>query len=157
MLITEQSLRAGLPSHAGTAILIDDRSWLNNSRVNIESQAGPEDLAYLIYTSGSTGKPKGVQIPRGALTNFLWSMREWLQLTERDRLLAVTTISFDIAGLEIWLPLLVGAQIVVASREDAADGNALRSLLDRHNITFLQATPVTWQLLFQAGWPGKAD
>jgi amino acid adenylation domain-containing protein len=157
LLITEQSLRAGLPSHAGTAILIDDRSWLNNSRVNIESQAGPEDLAYLIYTSGSTGKPKGVEIPRGALTNFLWSIRDRLQLSQSDRLLAVTTISFDIAGLEIWLPLLFGAQIVVASRESAMDGVVLRKLIDRHEITCLQATPVTWRILLDAGWRGKQD
>ena len=157
LLVTEKNLRGVLPPFAGTTILLEDQPWRANPNHSVAVKVTPENLAYLIYTSGSTGKPKGVQIPRGALTNFLWSMREWLQLTERDRLLAVTTISFDIAGLEIWLPLLVGAQIVVASREDAADGNALRSLLDRHNITFLQATPVTWQLLFQAGWPGKAD
>jgi acyl carrier protein len=84
-------------------------------------------------------------------------MREWLQLSEFDSLLAVTTISFDIAGLEIWLPLLVGARTVVASRESAADGDELRSLIELHNITFLQATPVTWRLLFEAGWRGKQD
>jgi acyl-coenzyme A synthetase/AMP-(fatty) acid ligase len=84
-------------------------------------------------------------------------MREWLQLSEKDRVLAVTTISFDIAGLEIWLPLLIGAQIVMASREEAADGFALRGLLERHSITFLQATPVSWRLLFDAGWVGTPD
>ena len=156
-LVAEENLREVLPPFTGTTILLEDQSWRANSRDNPSVGIHPENLAYLIYTSGSTGKPKGVQVPRGALTNFLWSMREWLQLTERDRVLAVTTISFDIAGLEIWLPLLVGAQTIVASREDAADGDALRALLERHNITFLQATPVTWQLLFQAGWRGKAD
>jgi non-ribosomal peptide synthetase component F len=84
-------------------------------------------------------------------------MREWLELSERDRLLTVTTISFDIAGLEIWLPLLTGAETVVASRESAVDGNALRELLERHDITFMQATPVTWRILFEAGWLGKPD
>ncbi len=157
LLVTEKSLREVRPPFTGTTILLEDPAWRTNPSDNAAIKVTPENLAYLIYTSGSTGKPKGVQVPRGALNNFLWSMREWLRLTERDRLLAVTTISFDIAGLEIWLPLLVGAQIVVASREDAADGNALRALLDRHNITFMQATPVTWQFLLQAGWPGKAD
>jgi amino acid adenylation domain-containing protein len=157
VLVTERSLRGVLPAFAGTTILLDDAGWQANRRDNLGLAVGPEHLAYVIYTSGSTGKPKGVQVPRGALTNLLWSMREWLQLSEHDRLLAVTTISFDIAGADVWLPLLVGAQTVVASREEAADGNALRGLLERHDITFLQATPVTWQLLFDSGWSGKPD
>ena len=155
LLITEESLRNTLPAFAGTIIELEDNGWQANSRENPAIAVRPEHLAYVIYTSGSTGKPKGVQVPRGALTNFLWSMRESLQLTGRDRLLAVTTISFDIAGLEIWLPLLVGAQTVLASFEATADGNALKELLERHDITFLQATPVTWRLLFDAGWRGK--
>jgi amino acid adenylation domain-containing protein len=157
VVVTEQSLGGKLPAFGGVAILLEDTGWQGNRRDNLAATVGPEHLAYLIYTSGSTGKSKGVQVPRGALTNFLWSMREWLQLSERDRLLAVTTISFDIAGLEVWLPLLVGAQTVIASREEAADGNALRGLLDRHSITVMQATPVTWQLLFDSGWSGKPD
>lgn len=157
VVVTEQSLRGGLPAFGGVAIVLEDIGWQGNRCDNLAVAVEPEHLAYLIYTSGSTGTPKGVQVPRGALTNFLWSMREWLQLSECDRLLAVTTISFDIAGLEVWLPLLVGAQTVVASREEAADGNVLRGLLDRHSVTFLQATPVTWQLLFDSGWSGKPD
>jgi len=157
LLITEQSLRDRLSTYSGTAILLEDCSWLANSRENIATQVEPEHLAYLMYTSGSTGRPKGVQVSRGALTNFLWSMRDWLQLGESDRLLAVTTISFDIAGLEIWLPLLTGAQVVVASRESAMDCRALRDLIAKNNITFLQATPITWQILFDAGWHGKQD
>jgi amino acid adenylation domain-containing protein len=156
-LVTQQELLKELPTFTGTVVLLEDQAWQGNVVVNPGKAVEPENLAYVIYTSGSTGKPKGVQIPRGALTNFLWSMREWLQLSVRDRLLAVTTVSFDIAGLEIWLPLLVGAQTVVASREEATDSNALRGLLDRHDITILQATPVTWRLLFDSGWKGKAD
>ena len=157
LLVSERTLSRDLPAFAGTTILLEDEGWHANRSDNLAIPVGSEHLAYLIYTSGSTGKPKGVQVGRGALTNFLWSMREQLQLSERDRLLAVTTISFDIAGLEVWLPLLVGAQMVVASREQAADGHALRDLLERHDITFLQATPVTWQLLFEAGWQGKPN
>jgi amino acid adenylation domain-containing protein len=157
VLVTEQGLRKELPMFFGATISLEDDRWRQNLGDNLTADVGPGNLAYLIYTSGSTGKPKGVQVSRGALTNFLWSMREWLQLSEKDRVLAVTTISFDIAGLEIWLPLLVGAQFVVASREEAADGFALRGLLERHGITFLQATPVSWRLLFDAGWGGKPD
>jgi amino acid adenylation domain-containing protein len=157
VLVTEQSLQGELPAFAGTTILLEDADWQKNGCDNLAVALGPEHLAYVIYTSGSTGKPKGVQVTRRALINLLWSMREWLQLTNRDRLLAVTTVSFDIAGADVWLPLLVGAQTVVASRESAADGDALRGLLERHDITFLQATPVTWRLLFDAGWRGKPN
>jgi amino acid adenylation domain-containing protein len=157
VLVTQQSLRRELPAFAGEMILLEDTSWRGNRRDNLMVAVGSEHLAYLIYTSGSTGKPKGVQVPRGALTNLLWSMREWLQLSEEDRLLALTTISFDLAGPDMWLPLLVGAQTIVASREEAADGIALRGLLERHGITFMQATPMTWRLLFDAGWRGKPD
>ncbi|HZL49532.1 MAG TPA: amino acid adenylation domain-containing protein [Terracidiphilus sp.] len=157
LLITQQSLRADLPKFAGTMVLLEDEGWQGNASDNLAIAVGPEHLAYLIYTSGSTGKPKGVEVPRGALTNLLWSVREWLQFSDRDRLLAVATISFDIAAADVWLPLVVGAQMVVASRESAADGNALRDLLEQQNITFLQATPITWRLLFEAGWRGKQD
>jgi amino acid adenylation domain-containing protein len=157
VVVTQESLRGELPAFAGQIVLLEDTSWRENRRDNPSVVVGPEHLAYLIYTSGSTGKPKGVQVPRGALTNLLWSMRDLLQLSDRDRLLALTTISFDMAGPELWLPLLVGAQMVVASREEAADGKALLGLLERYRITFLQATPVTWQLLFDAGWHGKPD
>ncbi|MES2390948.1 MAG: amino acid adenylation domain-containing protein [Acidobacteriota bacterium] len=155
LLISERSLSARLPLIAGTMLMLEDSGWLTNSRDNLAIEVMPEDLAYVIYTSGSTGKPKGVQIPRGALTNFLFSTRDLLQLSERDRLLAVTTISFDIAGLEIWLPLLAGAQVVLASRETAIDGAALLRLFERFDITCMQATPVTWRLLLEAGWRGK--
>jgi acyl-coenzyme A synthetase/AMP-(fatty) acid ligase/aryl carrier-like protein len=84
-------------------------------------------------------------------------MREWLGITEHDRLLAVTTISFDIAGVDVWLPLVVGAQVIVASREAAVDGNELRRVLERHDVTFLQATPITWRQLLEAGWRGKSN
>jgi amino acid adenylation domain-containing protein len=114
----------------------------------------PENLAYVLYTSGSTGRPKGVQVPHSALANFLWSMRRQPGLGPDDVLAAVTSLSFDIAGLELWLPLLCGARVVLATREEAADGGLLRSLLERHAATVLQATPATWRLLVAAGWEG---
>lgn len=112
----------------------------------------PEQLAYTIYTSGSTGRPKGVQIPHRALTNFLLSMLEQPGLRPDDTLLAVTTLSFDIAGLELWLPLLAGARVIIADRMTAADGQRLLALLNQSGTTVMQATPATWRMLIAAGW-----
>ena len=117
------------------------------------SAAREHHLAYVIYTSGSTGLPKGVQIPHRALSNFLASMQREPGLTPNDRLLAVTTASFDIAGLEIWLPLVTGARVVIASSDDAKDTHALATLIHEHRITMMQATPVTWTALLDSGWP----
>ena len=115
----------------------------------------PDDAAYVIYTSGSTGKPKGVEVTHRGLYNFLLSMAEEPGLAAGDILLSVTTVSFDIQGLELWLPLLVGARVVVATEEQAQDGARLRDLLDSRGVTALQATPVTWRLLLLAGWRGS--
>jgi amino acid adenylation domain-containing protein len=117
--------------------------------------AGPGEPAYVIYTSGSTGVPKGVVIPHRAVVNFLSSMAREPGLTADDVLAAVTTLSFDIAVLELHLPLTLGATVVIASREDARDGAALRALLERHRATVMQATPATWRLLLAAGWRGS--
>lgn len=114
-----------------------------------------EDPAYLIYTSGSTGRPKGVVVPHRAVLNFLRSMAHTPGLTRTDRLLAVTTLSFDIAVLELLLPLSVGAQVVIASQDDVLDGHALARLIDTQRITAMQATPSTWRLLIDAGWNGQ--
>lgn len=114
--------------------------------------ASPDDLAYIIYTSGSTGKPKGVQIEHSSAVNFLHSMAEQPGLNRDDIVVAVTSISFDIAVLEIFLPLVKGARIVLADRQTASNGQALSDLLARHKATIMQATPTTWNLLLTAGW-----
>jgi amino acid adenylation domain-containing protein len=116
--------------------------------------AKPDAAAYLIYTSGSTGTPKGVEVPHRAVANFLAAMQQRPGLAESDRLVAVTTLSFDIAVLELMLPLACGAEIVLATREQATDGNALRGLLEQHKATVMQATPATWRMLVEAGWRG---
>ncbi|MGE5101629.1 MAG: non-ribosomal peptide synthetase [Deltaproteobacteria bacterium] len=160
-LITQERIRSSLPAFDGPIISVDGAldgaAWTSHSAANLDIVVRPEHLGYVIYTSGSTGKPKGVELSRGSLLNLLWSMREWLDLGAADRLLAVTTISFDIASADIWLPWLVGAQTILASREQAADGEQLRQLIERHDVTFLQATPITWRLLLGAGWQGKQD
>jgi amino acid adenylation domain-containing protein len=112
------------------------------------------DLAYVLYTSGSTGLPKGVAIEHRSVVNFLLSMAREPGLSADDRLLAVTTLSFDIAGLELYLPLVVGATVVIASRDEAMDGEALRQLVEGRRISVLQATPSSWRLLLEAGWRG---
>ena len=121
---------------------------------NVRAEIAPQNLAYVIYTSGSTGKPKGVEIEHRSLVNFLLSMRCEPGITPQDGLLAVTTLSFDIAGLEIYLPLVTGARLIVATRNVAQDGRLLMKLLSDSAATLMQATPATWRLLLESGWQG---
>jgi amino acid adenylation domain-containing protein len=116
---------------------------------------GPDNRAYLIYTSGSTGRPKGVEVTHRGLVNFLCSMAREPGLTAGDRLLSVTTLAFDIAGLELYLPLATGATVMLASRRQAGDGQLLLAALRDSAATVMQATPSTWRLLLAAGWQGE--
>ena len=117
-----------------------------------EVKLGGSDLAYILYTSGSTGKPKGVQIRHYNLVNFLLSMQKEPGMDNDDKLLAVTTISFDIAGLELYLPLITGAQLILTDSMTAKDGRLLLDLVKEKQVTFLQATPYTWRMMIEAGW-----
>ncbi|MEO8804846.1 MAG: amino acid adenylation domain-containing protein [Burkholderiaceae bacterium] len=126
------------------------------SPANLTPLARSQDTAYVIYTSGSTGRPKGVAVRHGALLNFLVSMASAPGLTASDVIAAVTTISFDIAGLELYLPWLVGARVELISSDSAADGEALAQQLNGCGATAMQATPATWRLLLEAGWKGRA-
>ena len=119
--------------------------------------AGPSDVCYVIYTSGSTGKPKGVRVPHGAVLNFLHSMKQQPGFGPDDSVLAVTTLSFDIAVLELFLPSLFGGRVVIADRRITSDGIEMAKALDDQNISLLQATPATWRLLLAANWTGKSD
>ena len=154
-IVTERALLGELPQHAAAVVCVDDPQPAG-AHENPRLRLGAANAAYMIYTSGSTGRPKGVQVPHGALVNFLSSMRERPGLTASDRLLAVTTLSFDIAGLELFLPLTTGAEIVLAGREVAADGPRLVALAASSNATAMQATPATWRLLLDAGWSAGA-
>ncbi|CDZ24035.1 amino acid adenylation protein [[Clostridium] cellulosi] len=158
LILSEQQLYDSLPD-IGARIIDFDQEWNNISQL---SAAAPKisvsgnNLAYVIYTSGSTGKPKGVQIERHSLDNFLKSMAEHTGIGNKDALLAVTTVSFDIAALELYLPLICGARTVIASREETIDGEKLSHLLNSKGITIMQATPATWRLLLESGWEGTA-
>ncbi|MEM9594497.1 MAG: amino acid adenylation domain-containing protein [Acidobacteriota bacterium] len=127
------------------------------SHAPASAEPGRDALAYVLYTSGSTGRPKGVQIPHRAVLSFLASMARAPGLGSEDVLLSVTTLSFDIAGLEIFLPLTQGARLVVVDRGTAADGRLLGAALDACGATVMQATPATWQQLLASGWSGRSD
>ena len=127
------------------------------SPLDLAQAASPADPAYVIYTSGSTGLPKGVVVPHSALLNFLESMQRCPGIGEGDVLAAVTTISFDIAGLELYLPLLSGARIELIDRDTAVDGWSLAGQLSASAATMLQATPATWRLLLETDWRGGPD
>jgi amino acid adenylation domain-containing protein len=157
VLLTHSRLVNNLPLHSAQVVSIDTdtTAFANYSPENVVSNANPENLAYVIYTSGSTGKPKGVQIPHRAVVNFLSTMRQIPGLAKEDILLSVTTLSFDIAALELYLPLIVGARLVLVNREVITDGTQLLKQLVSHSVTVMQATPATWKVLLAAGWQSK--
>jgi amino acid adenylation domain-containing protein len=155
VLLSQGHLLETLPDIPATIVTLD-REWATAQPLtNPTSSLTPDNLAYVIYTSGSTGKPKGVQIVHRALTNFLTSMQQRPGLTQQDVLVAVTTLSFDIAALEIYLPLIVGAKLIIAPHESLADGLLLQKVLHDHQATVMQATPSTWRLLLFSGWKNE--
>jgi amino acid adenylation domain-containing protein len=113
-----------------------------------------EDVAYVMFTSGSTGQPKGVAVRHHNLVNLLLAMARAPGLLPGDRLLAVTSLSFDISLLELFLPLAVGATVRVATRDEQSDARALLGYLEADGITVMQGTPSTWRMLLQYGWEG---
>ena len=152
VLLAQSHLRARLPDYSGHIVDLDRLEKVCSDRSNNpEPIATPDSLAYVIYTSGSTGTPKGVMIEHGNLVNFTVSMAKTPGMCPSDVLLAVTTISFDIAGLELFLPLTVGAKTHIATREASLDDGLLAKLLRDSRATVMQATPVTWQMLASSG------
>ena len=157
VLLTQEKLLNDLPQSEARVLCLD-RDWSEvqqEDNGNLSSGATPENLAYIIYTSGSTGKPKGVMIEHLALTNFLASMADQPGLVQTDVLLAVTTLSFDIAALEIFLPLVQGAKLAIVPREVVKDGEQLAAEVERLEVTVMQATPATWRLLVMSSWMKK--
>ncbi|RMD95402.1 MAG: amino acid adenylation domain-containing protein [Calditrichaeota bacterium] len=156
VILTQESLVGEVPSEGVLVVSVDGR-WAEISKAGfggIEGGVDGRNLAYVIYTSGSTGRPKGVGVEHRSLMNFLEAMREEPGLGREDRVLAVTTLSFDISALELYLPLLVGGRVVLAGREVARDGRRLGELISRRGVTVMQGTPATWRLLLGSGWLG---
>ena len=159
-VLTQQRFEAEVRVSDAPVVLLDAH-WPEIARqpaTDLQPEAiglTPEHLAYVIYTSGSTGNPKGVMVPHRGVCNLLQAMREQPGLQAHDRLLALTTISFDIAALEIYLPLLCGARLRLASREQARDAQQLAQLVDDWQATVMQATPSTWRMLVSAQWAGR--
>ncbi|CAG0933466.1 nonribosomal peptide synthetase DhbF [Thermoflexales bacterium] len=156
VLLTQQRLCDQLPTQQRHIICLD-ADWDRIAHHGVEipaSEVCATNLAYTIYTSGSTGRPKGVQVTHRAVVNFLNAMCQQPGLTTRDILLSVTTLSFDIAGLELFLPLVVGATVELIGREVITDGPRLAARLSDSGATLMQATPTLWQLLLETDWPG---
>jgi amino acid adenylation domain-containing protein len=156
LLVTQAKLRQSLPGDCH--ILCVDTDWpgiAEEESSDPDYDLSADNLAYVIYTSGSTGQPKGIEIANRSVVNLLCSMRKKPGLTVDDTLVALTTLSFDIAALELFLPLCVGAKLVIASREFASDGALLLKLLLDSGATVIQATPITFRLLIEAGWKGE--
>ncbi len=151
--LTTRNLLPLLPAEGMEVLCLEDFDSTQSTATSAAS-VSPENLAYVIFTSGSTGRPKGVQITHRALVNFLESMRREPGFSSADVLLAVTTVSFDIAALELLLPLYTGATVCIA----VEPGNPAMLLadIDRYRPTVMQATPATWKLLIAAGWKGNA-
>ncbi|WP_163340977.1 non-ribosomal peptide synthetase [Desulfopila sp. IMCC35008] len=157
VLLSDSSLAKTLPTGDWRLLLLDhepeDATGLTfPDEQGSRNKVTATDIAYVIYTSGSTGRPKGVMIEHRSLVNFLSSMGKVPGCGEDDRFLSVTTISFDIAALELFLPLLKGGRVILANREDTTDGYALQRLLKTRKVTIMQATPATWRLLQLSGW-----
>ncbi|GAA0336736.1 hypothetical protein GCM10009087_54010 [Sphingomonas oligophenolica] len=154
LILVEPGTEDVIPASAAPQLVLD-RVW------PVEPYAAPaidgEALAYVLYTSGSTGKPKGVEIPHAALVNLLMAMQEAPGFAEGESLVALTTLSFDIAELELWLPLVSGGRIILASREVASDMAALAEMIAETRPDVMQATPATWRGLIEAGWAGDPD
>ena len=159
VVLTQSALLTMVPAGPWKVVAVDreNASIGSNPVDELGPIARPGDLAYVIYTSGSTGQPKGVEIEHRSFVNFLSSMQECPGISAEDRFVSVTTLSFDIAGLEIFGPLLAGGTVILADRATALDGAQLIALLDQSRATILQATPATWRLLLAAGWLGKPD
>ena len=157
LLVTEKALGGWVGNRCGRVVLLDaDKEAIEQcSAASVPRSATAEDLAYTMYTSGSTGKPKGVAVPHRGLTNIVSHFAREVEVVASDTLLAVSPLSFDIASLELFLPLTQGATLRLLTREQTRDGEEL--VREVRHATLMQATPATWHLLMEAGWEGNPN
>ncbi|NQY62740.1 MAG: non-ribosomal peptide synthase/polyketide synthase, partial [Alteromonadaceae bacterium] len=156
LVLSQRTLAGKLPFDNESILYIDDSAVFERYSVQnpVVAQTGglADSLAYVIYTSGSTGNPKGVMLEHHNLTNFLLAMQQRPGLESKDALLAVTSFSFDIHTLELFLPLICGARVVLASQAEVSSPTALAHLIEAHGVTTMQATPATWKMLTNDNW-----
>ena len=156
-LLTGRISRSPLEECAAEVIRLDREVSASAHDVPAVMPVSPDSLAYVMYTSGSTGQPKGVEVTHRSVVNLLNSLAETPGIAAADRLLALTTLSFDISVAEIFLPLSVGARIILAGDEAVADAFLLKQLIEESQPTIIQATPSRWRLLLEAGWRAEPD
>nr|WP_233098022.1 amino acid adenylation domain-containing protein [Dictyobacter vulcani] len=153
VIVSQPWLVDSLPAHQAQVVCLEELD-LAMTVGNPELDFYPQQPAYIIYTSGSTGKPKGTILPHQSVVNFFASIAQRPGMSADDRILAVTSLSFDIAVLELLLPLTLGAQVFVVSRAVATNGAELVQQLEQVRPTLMQATPATWRMLLASGWSG---
>lgn len=156
-VIVSKELQNELKFPVDKVILFEDLKNETNGIEYTKSDVTPDTLAYILYTSGSTGKPKGVAVRHASVTNLLNDIAPKIGLDREERFLSVTTISFDISVLELFMPLMHGAGLHLANKMQAIDPRWLSNYIDQKSIRFIQATPATYDLLFAGGWEGKKD
>ncbi|HEU4872135.1 MAG TPA: amino acid adenylation domain-containing protein [Pyrinomonadaceae bacterium] len=159
VILTQERFASLLSDHSATVICpsSSDKEAIAREDTQPPQNLGfPENLAYVIYTSGSTGKPKGVQISQRSLVNLLYAMKREPGCTEQDIFLSLTTLSFDIAALELFLPLIVGGRLIVLTHEAVRDNNLLSEHLANSGATMIQATPTLWRLLLDSDWKSSS-
>jgi amino acid adenylation domain-containing protein len=157
IMLSESSMLDNLPETSAQVVLLDKGSGYSGESGENLSFGNPGNIAYILYTSGSTGKPKGVQITQSAVVNTVTSMSRSLEFVSDDVLLAGTTISFDIAELEMYMPLFYGAKLVIATSETSVNVDLLKIKLEESAATFYQATPTSFRMLMLSEWKGKKD
>jgi amino acid adenylation domain-containing protein len=157
--LTDSESKSHLSEGSSRLLLLDRQSAAMEARGSDDSieLPKPSDLAYVIFTSGTTGTPKGVAITHGALLNVVTDVAQRISFHENASWLAITTVSFDIAALELLLPLSCGGKVILASEEQARVGRILAGIIHRKRPTVVQATPITWRILLESGWPGSPD
>lgn len=159
-IITESELSKDVAIDGITPILLDlDHKFIESesSLVLNEQPTSMDDTAYVIYTSGSTGKPKGVEVLHEGLTNFLSYMKDTLDIQSSEKFFSLTTICFDIAGLELFLPIISGASVEIGTDEDIRDGLAIKRVLEERSINVVQGTPSNWRMIKESGWLPEAQ
>jgi amino acid adenylation domain-containing protein len=157
IVITREDLAPALSGEDVPLVFIDESKWHSPSSPSDRGDVAGDQLAYVIYTSGSSGRPKGVQCTHRGLTNLLRAVQERLNCGAQDEFLSVTTPGFDIAALEIFLPLMLGARVTFARRADVSDPMRLRDRIAETRPTVMQATPTMWRALLDAGWEGYPE